>query len=108
MTPQDEARYICLAGDRPDMLCSEAPPELLEAASSVDEPTEFLESFFATGYTHWLERKPGRGVKVPEQRLNNAIVVLWLRACRLHTSLILGRPDHEWDAHFFSDEGLYG
>ena len=36
----DEARYIQLAYDNPDMLCSEAPPEILRDSSfSGEEPT---------------------------------------------------------------------
>ena len=96
-----------LASECPGILCSEAPVEVLEESSSVDVPTRFLETYFATGYTDWLEEKLGRPVKVGQQRLNNAIVVLWLRACRLNTSRLLGRADDEWDAHFFSDDGLY-
>ena len=72
------------------------------------EPTEFHEAYFAAGYTGWLEHKLGRRVKVPQQQLNNAIVVLWNRACELHTSRILGRADDRWRDAFFSDEGLYG
>ena len=89
------------------MLCSEAPLEVLEAASSVDEPTEFLENFFATGHTQWLSQKYGQRVQVAKDRINNAIVVLWLRASRLHTSRMLGRPEEDWGKPFFTDESLY-
>ncbi|MCE2405047.1 MAG: hypothetical protein J4F43_07805 [Dehalococcoidia bacterium] len=108
MTPEAKERYIDLAREQPDMLCSEAPAEVLEDASLVGEPTEFHEAYFAAGYTSWLEHKLGRRVKVSQQQLNNAVVVLWNRACELHTSRILGRPDERWRARFFSDEGLYG
>jgi hypothetical protein len=103
-----ENHYLQMARDHPDMLCSEAPIEVLEEASSVDEPTKFLENFFAAGYTQWLSQKYGRRVQFPKERIDNAIVVLWLRACRLHTSRILGRPNADEDKVFFSDEGLYG
>ena len=108
MTPEAQERYIHLAREKPDILCSEAPVDVLEDASLVGEPTEFHEAYFAAGYTSWLEHKLGRRVKVAPQQLNNAIIVLWNRACELNTSRILGRPDHRWSAHFFSDEGLYG
>jgi hypothetical protein len=108
MTPEAKQRYIDLARERPDMLCSDAPVEVLEDASLVGEPTEFHEAYFAAGHTSWLEHKLGRRVKVSQQQLNNAIVVLWNRACELNTSRLLGRHDERWQARFFSDEGLYG
>ena len=80
---------------------------MLDAASSVHEPTEFLENFFAAGYTQWLSQKYGRRVPITKEKINNAIVVLWLRSCRLHTSHMLGRPEEDWDKPFFTDESLY-
>ena len=80
---------------------------MLDAASSVHEPTEFLENFFAAGYTQWLCQKYGRRVPITKEKINNAIVVLWLRSCRLHTSHMLGRPEEDWDKPFFTDESLY-
>ena len=80
---------------------------MLDAASSVHEPTEFLENFFAAGYTQWLSQKYGRRVAITKEKINNAIVVLWLRSCRLHTSRMLGRPEEDWDKPFFTDESLY-
>jgi hypothetical protein len=106
MDPAQEKRYLQLAFDRPDLLCSEAPREILEACSSEAEPTRFLEEFFATGYTQWLLQKYRR--RLPQERVNTAIIVLWNRACRLHTSIIMGSPDPDWNKPFFSDEGLYG
>ena len=96
-----------MALNRPDVLCSEVPTELLEAASSVDEPTRFLENFFATGHAQWLAKKHGRRVRLGKDQLNNAILVLWLRSCHLQTSHILGLPHPDLDKPFFSDEGLY-
>ena len=107
MTPEAKERYISLAREHPDILCSDVPAEVLEDASLVGEPTEFHEAYFAAGYASWLEHKLGRRVKVADQQLNNAIVVLWNRACELNTSRILGRADERWNAPFFSDEGLY-
>ena len=105
MDPIQEDQYLQLAMNKPDMLCSEAPLEILEACSSEAEPTRFLEEFFATGYTQWLLQKYGR--RLPKERVNNAIIVLWNRACRLHTDMITGVKDPDWDKPFFSDEGLY-
>ena len=103
-----EKHYLQMALNHPDMLCSEAPIEVLEAAAaSGEEPTEFLKDLFATGHSQWLSQKYGRRVQLGKDRTNTAIIVLWLRACRLCTSHILGRPDANWDKPFFSDEGLY-
>lgn len=107
MDPTAEERYLQMALDRPDMLGSEAPMEVLEAASLVDEPTGFLENFFAAGYTQRLSKKYGRSVHLPQDRTNNAVVILWVKACRLHTNRMLGLPDEELDKPLFADELLY-
>ena len=98
---------IQLAMNNPTMLCSEAPLEVLEAATMGEEPTRLLREFFATGHLQWLAQHHGRKVRLGKEQLNNAIVVLWLRACRIHTCRLLGRTDEDWDKPFFSDEGLY-
>ena len=105
MDPAREEEYLRLAAGNAGMLCSEAPMEVLEACSSEIEPSSFLEEFFAAGYSQWVLETYGR--RLPQERINNAIIVLWLRACRLHTSILLGTPDPDWDKPFFSDEGLY-
>ena len=105
MDSHQEERYLQLAMNNADLLCSEAPLEILEACSSEAEPTQFLEEFFATGYTQWILQEYRR--RLPKDRVNNAIIVLWNRACRLHTSIITREPDPDWDKPFFSDEGLY-
>jgi hypothetical protein len=106
MDPAQEEHYLQLALNHPNMLCSEAPLEILEACSSEAEPTRFLEEFFGTGYTQWLLQKYRR--RLPQERVNTAIIVLWNRACRLHTSILTGGQDPDWNQPFFSDEGLYG
>ena len=88
------------------MLCSEAPLEILEACASEAEPTKFMEDFFATGYSQWVLEN--RGHRLPQEIINNAILVLCLRACRLHTSILLEEKDPDWNKPFFSDTGLYG
>lgn len=100
-----EADYIKFALENPGLLCSEVPLEILEACSADAEPTPFLEEFFGTGYSQWVYQKHGR--RLPQDRINNAIIVLWNRACRLHTNIITGGRDPDWDRPFFSDEGLY-
>ena len=102
-----EQHYLHMAVESPGMLCSEATAEILEAAASEAEPTKFMEEFFATGHLQWLAQHYGRKVHLGKDQLNNAIVVLWLRACRLNTCRLLGRTDEDWDKPFFSDEGLY-
>ena len=105
MEPAKEEEYLQLALNNPSMLCSEAPLEILDACSSEAEPTKFLEDFFAAGYSGWVLEKYGR--RLPQERINNAIIVLWLRASQLHTNILLGIPDPYRDKPFFSDEGLY-
>ena len=104
--PEEESKYIQLALNQSEMLCSEAPLEILEACASEAEPTKFMEDFFATGYSQWVLEN--RGHRVPQEIINNAILVLWLRSCRLHTSILLEEKDPDWNKPFFSDTGLYG
>ncbi len=102
-----EEHFLKLAADNPGMMCSEAPAEILEASAADAEPTKFLEEYFAIGYNGWLGLKFGRRIHPPEDRVNRAIIVLWLRACLLNTGRILGRNEVEPDQPFFSDDGLY-
>jgi len=106
MSPELEEHYLKLALNHANMRCAEAPEEILEACAADAEPTRFLEEFFATGYSQWILEKYGR--RLPQERINNAIIVLWHRACRLHTNRLLGLPDPDRDQPFFSDQGLYG
>lgn len=106
MSPELEEHYLQLALNNANMLCSEAPVEILEACAADAEPTKFLEEFFAAGYSQWILEKYGR--RLPQERINNAIIVLWHRACRLHTNLLLHVPDPDRDTPFFCDQGLYG
>ena len=103
--PEEESKYIQLALNQSEMLCSEAPLEILEACASEAEPTKFMEDFFATGYSQWVLEN--RGHRLPQEIINNAILVLWRRACRLHTSILLEEKDPDWNKPFFSDTGLY-
>jgi hypothetical protein len=109
MDPDKEEFYLTMASDSPNMLCSEAPVEILKAASYAgDEPTPFLTSFFAAGHTQWLARRYGRpATSFEEERIQRAALLLWVRACELYTSHVYGRSDPNWDRPFFSDEGLY-
>jgi len=107
MDPAMEEHFLTLATENPGMMCSEAPVEILEASASDAEPTKFLEDFFATGYHGWLALKFGRRIHPPQERVDRAIIVLWLRACLLNTGRILKRDETRPDEPFFSDEGLY-
>ena len=108
MDANREVYYLQLAQERPSLLCSEVSVELLESCvHASDEPTEFLKTFFRLGHVEWLAIKHGQGVRISKDRMNNTIIVLWLRACRLYSSHILSRPDADWGTPFFSDEGLY-
>ena len=107
MDLSDEERYRNIAGDQPDILCSQVPQELLVEAASEAEPTPFFEEFFATGYIGWLANKHGRRIRPPQVQIDRAILVLWYRACLLSTGRLLGQSNEFDDQPFFSDEGLY-
>jgi len=68
--PEDQSRYLELAAQNPNMLCSEAPPEILQASSFAgDEPTAFLFEFFATGYNQWHLRTHGFSIDFDQERV---------------------------------------
>ena len=97
-----------MAREHPNMLGSDVPVEILRASSYAGgEPTEFLNEFFAAGYKEWLLNKYGQPIQQPGEVINAAVILLWLRACRLYTSKLLDRPDPDWDKPFFSDEDLF-
>ena len=106
MAPLMEQKYLQMAQDNPNILCSDVPIEVLEAATDdLNEPSDFFKDFLEAGHTQWHLQKHEQVPRSREQ-INNAIVILWIRACRLHTSYVLGRPEPDWDKPFFSDEGL--
>ena len=107
MDPLMEEDFLLLAAEHPDLLCSEAPLEILEESASEAEPTRYLEEFFATGYTAWLSKKHGRRVRLPKEMIDRAILVLWFRASLLNTSRMMGQPNNDDALPFFSDEELY-
>lgn len=100
ITREQEAEYIRQAESAPTILCRQAPPEILEACALDNEPTPFLERFFEAGIRAHARHKHGR--ELPQAYVNNAILVLWLRACRLYTNSLLNTPDPDWDREFFS------
>ena len=105
---EDEARYIQLANENPNILCSEAPPEILRASSYAgDEPTPFLFDFFAAGYNQWHLKTHGFRIDFDPERVARGVILLWFRACELYTSLEYDRPHTDWEKEFFSDVGLY-
>ena len=107
MDPATEQRYIEMARDRPGLLCSEVPLDLLvETVSDENEPSDFIQEFLETGHTQWRISKFGR-LGRGKQQVKDAVVVLWIRAMRLNSSHHLGRCDPDWDKPFFSDENLY-
>ena len=107
MDPLMEEEFLQLATEHPDILCSEAPLEILEESASEAEPTRYLEEFFATGYTAWLSKKHGRRIHLPKEMIDRAILVLWFRASLLNTSRMMGQPNNDDALPFFSDEELY-
>jgi hypothetical protein len=42
------------------------------------------------------------GRELPQMYVNNAILVLWLRSCRLYTNDLLGVADPDLEKQFFS------
>ena len=109
IAPEDEARYIQLAVDNPNMLCSEAPPEILQASSySGDEPTPFVFQFFATGYNQWYLTNRGFRLDFDPERVARGVILLWFRACDLYTSLEYDRPHTDWGRSFLVTRGCRG
>ena len=108
MNHEQEEAYIQLAQDNPEILCSEIPVELLEAASfSGEEPSVFLTQFLTAGHQEWLARRDGGRYHYEPERIDRAVLLLWYRACHLYTSHIMSLDGAGWDQPFFSDEGLY-
>ena len=108
MDREQEEFHIQMAQSNPNMLCSEASLEILEAASfSGDEPAEFMTLYFAAGHVEWIAQTYKRRIHLEQERIDRAVYVLWLRASNLYTSRITGRDDPDWKQPIFSDEGLY-
>lgn len=108
MDSATEERYIQIAIDNPAMLGSDVPLEVLKLASlSGTEPTDFIREFLRAGHIQWLLCKYGDRVPYAEDQLDNTVLLLWIKACYLHTSHLLGRPHPSWDKPFFSDEDLH-
>lgn len=100
ITQEQEPDYVRMAEESPGMLCREAPAEILEACALDNEPTPFLEQFFEAGVRAHARMEHGR--ELPQMYVNNAILVLWLRSCRLYTNGLLGVADPDLDKQFFS------
>ncbi len=107
MEPDREQHFLKMAVEQPDILCSDAPDEILEACGVEVEPTDFLEEYFAAGHSAWLNQKHGRTINKPQLLINQAILVLYRRACLLHTARLTGQSTADEDKPFFSDEELY-
>ena len=71
------------------------------------EPTDFLEQYFAVGHSAWLAHKHGRTVNKPQLLVDQAILVLFRRACLLNTARMMGQASPDAEKSFFSDEDLY-
>lgn len=107
MEPDREQHFLCMAAEQPGILCSEVPEEILEACAVEVEPTDFLETYFAAGHNAWLALKHGRRINKPQVLLEQAILVLYRRACLLNTDRMMGQANIDASQPFFSDEGLY-
>ncbi len=107
LNPDNQAQYMDIAREQPNIICSEVPPALLEAASwDGEEPSPFFVEFFATGYQEWLAGETGQRIRLPQEILDQVVLGLWTRACYLHTSRLLGKANPDWDKQLFSDEGI--
>ena len=104
MDPEREEYYLQWAAANAEALCAEIAPELLELCAAEAEPTAFMEEFLTAGHTQWLLRRYRR--RLPQQQVNNNILRLWLRACRLNTSRLTGADEGDWGKEFFSVEGM--
>ena len=107
MEPDREKYFLRMATEQPDILCADVPAEILEACGLVVEPTDFLEQYFAAGHSAWLAHKHGRSINKPQMLVNQAILVLYRRACLLYTDRLMGQGSPDVDKPFFSDEDLY-
>ena len=107
MEPDREQHFLRMAAEQPDILCADAPDEILEACAVEVEPTDFLEQYFAAGHSAWLAHKHGRSINKPQILVNQAILVLYRRACLLNTSRLMGQASEYDGQPFFSDEGIY-
>ena len=107
MEPDREQHFLRMAAEQPDILCAEAPDEILEACAVEVEPTDFLEQYFAAGHSAWLAHKHGRRINKPQILVDQAILVLYRRACLLNTARLMGQTSEYANQPFFSDEDLY-
>ncbi len=107
MEPDREQHFLRMAAEQPAILCADAPDEILEACAVEVEPTDFLEQYFAAGHSAWLAHKHGRSINKPQILVNQAILVLYRRACLLNTARLMGQTNEYDNQPFFSDEDLY-
>ena len=107
MSPEQEEQYINFARSNTELSCREVPYEILEECSYAgDEPTQFISTFLETGHVEWLFTKHGHR-HFEKERVDRAVLVIWLRACDMYICQISGMPFADINQTFFSDEGLY-
>lgn len=107
MEPDREQHFLRMAAEQPGIRCADAPAEILDACAVEIEPTDFLEQYFAAGHSAWLALKHGRRINKPQALLDQAILVLYRRACLLNTARLLGQASDDAEKPFFSDDDLY-
>ena len=107
ISKEEEAAFLKMAQEDPEMTCGQAPDRILDAASSEAEPTPFMEEYFAVGYAEFLTVKHGRRISLPQNLMDRAILVLWNRAGLLNTDRILGQESPDANKPFFDDSDLY-
>ncbi|MFL2645075.1 MAG: hypothetical protein ACJ0KI_05380 [Dehalococcoidia bacterium] len=106
MDKAQEDELLKFAEEHPDVLCKDAPLEVLEECSHDAEPTPFLESFFETGFKKWFIKKTGYDITPPRYEITNAILLLHFRANKMYTYHVLNEENPYSEQMFFSNEGL--
>lgn len=107
MNPEQEKTYLQFAESNTNLLCKDVPREILKECSFAgDEPTQFISTFLEIGHVEWLFVKHGHR-HFERERLDRAILVIWLRACEMYICHISEMPFFGVNDLFFSDEGLY-
>ena len=97
MDREQEERYIDLAADTRSCCVPKSPMRFWKPARR-GRADRVMEGFLATGHSQWILLKYRR--RLPQAMINNNILQLWLRACRLHTNRLMGEPDPDWDKPF--------
>ena len=74
LNAHNQNEYMAIAMEQPNILCSDMPPTLLEAASwDGEEPSPFFVEFLSAGYQEWLAGETGQRVRLPREILDQIV-----------------------------------